>query len=98
MRWLAQSCSFGDLIRVRLGAVCHYGIFASEDEVLQFALPPIAAYADREKTVCATDIETFACGQIVETAVLDAKEKKSAAARSKPSRRPAPGSARAATT
>lgn len=76
MRWLAQSCSFGDLIRVRLGAVCHYGIFASEDEVLQFALPPIAAYADREKTVCATDIETFACGQIVETAVLDAKEKK----------------------
>ncbi len=55
-----------------------YGIFVSEDEVIQFGLPPTAENRaeEGEVRVLATDIDVFACGCIVETACLDRSEQR----------------------
>ena len=76
MNWRPQECRFGDMIRVNLGVLYHYGIFVSEDRVIQFGLPPIPEnrMPQNEVKVLATDIDTFACGKIVEVAVFDKKE------------------------
>lgn len=70
MKWLPGNCEPGDLIRVHLGAICHYGVFVSPDEVIQFGEPPVRTLDrdDASLSVCATDMEGFACGQIVEIA------------------------------
>ena len=73
MKWEPVECKSGDMVRIRLGALYHYGIFVSEDEVIQFGLPPTAENraGEGEPAILATDIDTFACGCIVETACLD---------------------------
>ena len=78
MRWEPTACQAGDMVRVRLGSVYHYGIFVSEDEVIQFGLPPTAENraAEGEVKVLATDIDVFACGCIVERACLDRSEQR----------------------
>ncbi len=48
MNWEFRYCSPGDIIRVKLGSVYHYGIFVNDDEVIQFGYPPIEKYADKE--------------------------------------------------
>lgn len=77
MKWTYDTCRFGDIIRIRLGSVYHYGIFASEDEVIAFGLPPTAENLKHPQkiTVLATDMEVFSCGCPVETAQLSLKEK-----------------------
>ncbi len=59
MRWEPTACQAGDMVRIRLGSVYHYGIFVSEDEVIQFGLPPTAENraAEGEVRVLATDID-----------------------------------------
>ena len=76
MKWEPAACQPGDMIRIRLGSFYHYGIFVSEDEVIQFGLPPTAENraAEGEVKVLATDIDVFACGCIVERACLDRSE------------------------
>ena len=83
MKWEPTACRPGDIVRIRLGALYHYGIFVSEDEVIQFGLPPTAENRAREGEVkvIATDIDLFACGCIVETACLDRGEQKRRASR-----------------
>ena len=78
MRWEPVECRAGDMVRIRLGGLYHYGIFVSEDEVIQFGLPPTAENraAEGEVAVIATDVDTFACGCIIETACLDRSEQK----------------------
>ena len=78
MRWEPTACQAGDMVRVRLGSVYHYGIFVSEDEVIQFGLPPTAENRaeEGEVRVLATDIDVFACGCIVERACLDRSEQR----------------------
>lgn len=78
MRWEPTACQAGDIVRVRLGSVYHYGIFVSEDEVIQFGLPPTAGNRAKEGEVkvLATDIDVFACGCIVERACLDRSEQR----------------------
>lgn len=78
MKWEPKECRPGDMIRIRLGRIYHYGIFVTEDEVIQFGLPPTAENRGKEggELVLATDIDTFACGKIVETAVLERAEEK----------------------
>ena len=100
MKWEPTDCKTGDMVRIRLGSIYHYGVFLSEDEVVQFGYPPIPEFSEQNAvvTVVAVDIDTFSCGHIVEVAVLDRKEKKSACLRKRPLRSRARGSARAATT
>ena len=64
------------MIRVRIGSIYHYGIFVSEDEIIQFGLPPTALIPENEQRVCVCSIDEFACGSIVETAILDRNEQK----------------------
>ena len=78
MKWEPVECKAGDMVRIRLGGLYHYGIFVSEEEVIQFGLPPTAENraVEGEVKVIATDVDTFACGCIVETACLDRSEQK----------------------
>ena len=78
MKWAPGECKAGDMIRIPLGQFFHIGIFVSEDEVIQFGMPPIPEYrTDMDKVeVVATDIDVFSCGKIVEVAQLDFKERR----------------------
>lgn len=71
MKWQSAECRRGDIVRVKLGTIYHYGIFVSEDEVIQFGLPPTPQNLAENAgfTVCATDIDTFACGCLVERGI-----------------------------
>ena len=66
------------MIRIKVGSIYHYGIFVSEDEVIQFGYPPAPEFADKNDppVVCAVDIDTFCCGRIVERAELDRGERR----------------------
>lgn len=77
MKWEYKECRSGDIIRVKIGSVYHYGIFVSDDEVIAFGLPPTAEYLKDQKSikVLATDIDVFSCGNLVETAQLTLKER-----------------------
>ena len=78
MKWMPTDAQSGDMVRIQIGTLFHYGVFVSEDEVIQFGWPPVPEYADRNEdiAVCAVDIDAFSCGRIVEVAVLDRKERK----------------------
>lgn len=77
MKWEYKDCRYGDIIRVKLGSVYHYGIFVSDNEVIAFGLPPTAENLQNQQAikVLATDIDVFSCGNLVETAVLSFKER-----------------------
>ena len=78
MKWWPEDCRPGDMIRVRAGAVWHYGIFVSEDEVIEFGPPPVGQEILRnaEFRVMAVDIDAFSAGGIVERARLDRAEER----------------------
>lgn len=78
MKWRPGDCAPGDVIRVHLGGICHYGIYAADDEVIQFGLPPLPEYRDRPDAflVTATDISLFSCGQIVEIGIPEKEERR----------------------
>ena len=80
MKWSPEELFFGDIARVKIGSVYHYGIFCSEQEVIAFGYPPlrIREIKDSEVRVVSTDIETFSAGNFVERAILDSAEKKRA--------------------
>ncbi len=77
MKWTVRDCEKGDIIRVRLGTVYHYGVFLSEDEVIAFGYPPLPEYQGRQKeiAVLSTDIDTFSCSNMIEAPVYSLKEK-----------------------
>jgi len=79
MNWKPENCVFGDIIRVKSGPLYHYGIFVSENEVIQFGHSPFyytGEHKNEEKIVLSTDIDVFSDGAIVEKGVPDRKEKK----------------------
>jgi len=80
MKWTPGQFEKGDIIRIKTGSFYHYGIFVSEDEVIQFGYPPLPEYADKNDppVVCAVDIDVFCSGRIAERAVYDRKERKTA--------------------
>lgn len=77
MKWRPVEAEAGDMVRIRIGSIYHYGVFVSENEVIQFGLPPreISRNWDSVK-VLSTDAETFSAGSIVEVACLDRGETK----------------------
>jgi len=77
MKWELKEAVYGDMIRIRLGEFYHYGIYASDTEIIQFGPPPVSLIRkDSEIEVCVTDIEGFLCGKFLEVAVPDRKEAK----------------------
>ena len=77
MKWTLDEPKFGDIIRIKLGSIYHLGIYVSDDEVIQFGLPPTTLDRDLKTVfVCATDINVFLCGKFLEVGVPDKQEKK----------------------
>ena len=61
MKWQPVDCKSGDMIRIAIGSFYHYGIFVSEDEVIQFGYPPLPEFKEKNQniTVGAVDIDEF---------------------------------------
>ena len=78
MKWWPEQCAAGDMIRVRVGAVWHYGVFVSDGEVIEFGPPPVNGLLIdvSEVRVMSADVDEFSAGGIVERAVLDRNEQK----------------------
>ncbi len=77
MKWILKEAKQGDMVRVKLGEIYHYGIFASEEEVIQFGLAPTLRQAvePSDIEVCCSDIDTFLAGGFLEVAEYDWREK-----------------------
>ena len=78
MKWEPAECRRGDIVRIRVGSIYHYGIFVSDDEVIQFGLPPrgIKRAANDEIRVLATSVTDFAQGAVIEVGVCEKTEAK----------------------
>lgn len=77
MKWQVCTPEPGDIVRVKLSEIYHYGIYVSDDEVIQFGLPPNASrhIDDADVEVLSTDIDRFRCNGFPETAVLSVTER-----------------------
>ena len=60
MIWWQAECKYGDMIRVCCGNLYHYGIFVSEDEVIQFGLPPVEGLLNRKFDEISVCVSAFA--------------------------------------
>jgi len=77
MDWIVSTPKAGDIIRVKVRFYHHYGLFVSEDEIIQFGRRDNTGADPRDIRVMITDINGFAEGGEVETAKLSAEEKRS---------------------
>ena len=77
MEFVAGTPKMGDMVRVKLGSLWHYGIYVSDAEVIQFGMPPDPAnpVPKEQVRVLATDMDTFRQGRFVEVAKLTLKER-----------------------
>lgn len=76
MEWTCDSPKMGQIIRTRVSFYYHYGIFVSEDEVIQFGLPTDPGKSADQIKVLVSDIYTFLNGGELETAKPSLAEKK----------------------
>ena len=76
MQWTENAPAYGDMIRTKVQFYHHYGIFVSEDQVIQFGLPDDPMRAADQIKVIETDIQTFLMGGELEVAVMDREERK----------------------
>ena len=77
MKQLKRSPEYGDIIRVKVGALWHYGIYASDEEIIQFGLAPNRRWRvpDSEVEVLVSDIGTFLYGGELEVCEPEGEEK-----------------------
>ena len=59
MQWVAKTPAYGDVIRTKVQFYYHYGIFVSEDQVIQFGLPNDPLRPGEQITVLTSDISAF---------------------------------------
>lgn len=78
MKWVYKEPALGDMIRVDMGGLYHFGIYVSDEEVIQFGLPPRSRIGvrDADVEVLAADIDAFLAGGFLEVCEFDKKEKK----------------------
>ena len=76
MKWTFTEPVLGDMIRVKIGTIYHYGVYVSDGEVIEFGPPPIKAVPPESIKVISAPIEEFLVGGFLEVAELDKKEKK----------------------
>ena len=76
MKFWPAACDRGDMVRVRIGSIWHYGVYVSDDQVIQFGPPPREGTKSPEVIrVCSTTMDEFAGGSIVEKAKLTLAER-----------------------
>lgn len=71
MEWTENTPVYGDIIRTKVSFYHHYGIFVSEDRIIQFGLPDDPQRPSEQVKVLATDIDTFLQGGELEVAKPD---------------------------
>ena len=59
MKWTDEQPRFGDIIRTKVTFYHHYGIFVSQDEVIQFGTPDNVSQPAESVRVLTTDIYAF---------------------------------------
>ena len=66
MVWEKTAPAAGSMIRVESGSIHHYGVYVSDDEIIQFGLAPILRpdQKDSDVTVLSTDLTDFLNGII----------------------------------
>lgn len=69
--WVEKTPVYGDLIRTKVRFYYHYGIFVSEQQVIQFGLPDDPMRPAEQIQVLSSDIDAFLQGGEVEVAVPD---------------------------
>ena len=77
MKWNMQTPKKGDIIRVAIGDIYHYGIYVSDDEVIQFGMPPrnIKMMTATDVVVLTTNIDVFLGGGFLEVGSMSFTEK-----------------------
>lgn len=76
MQWVEKTPAYGDLIRTKVRFYHHYGIFVSEEQVIQFGLPDDPMRQAEQIKVLSSDIAAFLQGGEVEVAVPESNERK----------------------
>lgn len=76
MNWLEKTPVFGDMIRTKVRFFYHYGIFVSEEEVIQFGLPEDPFRSADQIFVLSTDIIAFLQGGELEVMAPEKQERK----------------------
>ena len=76
MNWTVDMPKPAQIIRTKVTFYYHYGIFISEDEVIQFGLPDDPGKPADQIRVLATNIDTFLGGGELETGIPTAEERK----------------------
>ncbi len=76
MEWTVNTPEPAQIIRTKVSFYYHYGIFISEDEVIQFGLPDDPGKPAEQIKVLSTDIYTFLGGGELETAAPSSSERK----------------------
>ncbi len=69
--WVEKTPVYGDLIRTKVRFYYHYGIFVSDQQVIQFGLPDDPMRPAEQIQVLSSDISAFLQGGEVEVAVPD---------------------------
>ncbi|MBO5892531.1 MAG: lecithin retinol acyltransferase family protein [Oscillospiraceae bacterium] len=76
MKWVEKTPVYGDLIRTKVSFYHHYGIFVSEDQVIQFGLPDGPLRPADEIRVLSSNIAAFLQGGDIEVAEPEGSERK----------------------
>ena len=76
MKWEMREAKAGDIVRVALGPLFHFGIFVSEDEVIQFGLPPTPNRRAEDVEVLSSPVDEFLGGGFLEVGIPEGKEKR----------------------
>lgn len=77
MRWELKEIEPGDMVRVPMGEMYHYGICTGEDRIVEFGRPVLTSPVPSEEIrVGAVTIDEFLFGGFAEAAVFDRKELK----------------------
>ncbi len=76
MNWTVTMPKSAQIIRTKVTFYHHYGIFVSEDEVIQFGLPDDPGKPAESIRVLSTDIDTFLRGGELETGTPTAEERR----------------------
>ena len=70
--WVEKTPTYGDMIRTKVKFYHHYGIFVSEQQVIQFGLPDDPMRPAEQIKVLSSPIDAFLQGGEVEVAEPDA--------------------------
>ena len=75
MNWISTTPNRSQIVRTKVDFYYHYGIFISEDEVIQFGLPTDPGKPADSIKVISTDVYTFLCGGDIEVGQPNREEK-----------------------